>query len=288
MERWLIAMARVLGAAVGALAALVALQFLRLRRYDFLPGHPGFYVNRTARPATIDGGGPPLRLIVFGDSTVAGVGVDRPEDALPSLVAQRLADGRYRRVHVTGYGWAGARVADLVRDQVPRSLGPLRAGETDAVLPGADVVVVAIGANDAIRRTAPRAFRADLRTVLATIRDAAPHAELVLAGIPRFRGALPEVGVLVWIADQYARVLRGIGRAEAAAAGARHADLEREVPPRIGDVADVGDLLSTDRFHPSLAGYRLWADVITESLEPPSGSSTPPVVPVGTTPLAQS
>lgn len=282
MERWLIGMARVVGAAIGAGAGLVALQMLRLRRLDFLPGHPGFYINRTARPATIDGGGPPLRLIVFGDSTTAGVGVDRPEDALPSLVAQRLADARHRRVHVTSYGWAGARVADLVRDQVRRALGPLRAGETDPVLPGADVVVIVIGANDATHRTAPRAFRADLRRVLTTIRDAAPRADVVLAGIPRFRGALPEVSVLMWLADQYARVLRGIGRAEALAAGARFADLERDVPPRVGD---IGEILSVDRFHPSLAGYRLWADVIAEALDQPP--STPPLVRVGTSPLTQ-
>jgi lysophospholipase L1-like esterase len=272
MGRWLIGVARVVGAALGALAGLVLLQILRLRRLHFLPGHPGFYINHIARPQTVDGGDPPLRLIVFGDSTAAGVGVDRAEDALPSLIAQRLADARHRRVHVTSYGWAGARVADLVRDQVPRSLGPLRVAETAPVLPGADVVVIVIGANDAARRTAPRAFRADLRSVLGTVRRAAPEAELVLAGIPRFRGAIPEVGMLVWIADQYARVLRGIGRREAAAAGVRYADLQRDVPPRVDD---IGEVLSVDRFHPSLAGYRLWADVIAESLAGPRVAASP-------------
>jgi lysophospholipase L1-like esterase len=281
MGRWLIGAARLVGAALGAIAGVIVLQVIRLRRLHFLPGHPGFYINRTARPQTIDGGATPLRLIVFGDSTVAGVGVDRAEDSLPSLIAQRLADTRHRRVHVTSYGWAGARVADLVRDQVPRSLGPLRAGETTPVLPSADVVVVVIGANDAARRTAPGAFRADLRTVLTTVRRAAPDAELVLAGIPRFRGAIPEVGVLVWIADQYARVLRGIGRTEAEAAGVGYADLERDVPPRVDD---IGDVLSVDRFHPSLAGYRLWADVIAESLEGPPLTRSP--VPMRTSPLA--
>ena len=282
MGRLLIGAARVLGAALGAAIGLVVLQVLRLRRLRFLPGHPGFYVNRTARPRTADSGATPLRLIVFGDSTAAGVGVDRAEDALPSLIAQRLADARHRRVHVTSYGWSGARVADLVGDQVPRSLEPLREGESAPVLPTADVVVVVIGANDAARRTAPRAFRADLRNVLATIRGSAPGAELVLAGIPRFRGAIPEVGVLVWIADQYARVLRGIGRSEAEAAGARYADLERDVPPRVDDIDEV---LSVDRFHPSLAGYRLWADVITESLATTPVASPP--VHLRTTPLPE-
>jgi lysophospholipase L1-like esterase len=283
MERWLIGLVRLVAASLGALVGLVAYQMIRLRRLDFLPGHPGFYVNRVADPATRDLGGRPLRLIVFGDSTTAGVGVNRPEDALPSLIAQRVADARHRRVHVTSYGWAGARVSDLVRDQVPRSLGPLRKGETKPVLPGADIVAVVIGANDATHRTPPRAFRTDLAWVLATIRSAAPAADVVLAGIPRFRGALPQVGVLVWLADQYARVLRGIGRAEAERAGARYADLARDVPPR---VANIDEILSVDRFHPSAAGYRLWADVIAEALEqpPPALSALTP----GTTPLPQS
>jgi lysophospholipase L1-like esterase len=283
VERWLIGLVRVIAASVGALAGLVAFQVIRLRQLDFLPGHPGFYINRVARPTTRDLGARPLRLIVFGDSTAAGVGVDRPEDALPSLIAQRIADARHRRVHVTGYGWAGARVADLARDQVRRSLGPLRTSETEPVLPGADVVAVVIGANDATHRTPPRSFRADLRWVLATIRDTAPSAELVLAGIPRFRGVLPQISVLVWIADQYARVLRGIGREEATRAGVRYADLARDVPPR---VADIDDVLSVDRFHPSVAGYRLWADVIAEALEREGATAAP--LTVGTSPLAQS
>jgi lysophospholipase L1-like esterase len=269
MNRWLIGLVRVIAAAVGALAGLIALQFVRLRRLEFLPGNPGFWVNRVVHPTTRDFGAPPLRFVVFGDSTTSGVGVDRPEDALPSLIAQRVADARHRRVHVTTYGWAGARVADLVRDQLPRALGPLHRGEGEPVLPRADIVAVVIGANDATRRTPPRAFRADLRAVLTMIQDAAPDAEVVLAGIPRFRGVLPEVNVLIWIAEQYARVLRGVGRAEALRAGVRYADLARDVPPRVSDIDAV---LSVDRFHPSVAGYRLWADVIAEALDRPRGS----------------
>jgi lysophospholipase L1-like esterase len=272
MDRWLVRIARLTGAAVGALIGVVALQVVRLHRLDFLPAHPGFYVNRTARPATGDHGGPPLRLLLFGDSTTAGVGVDRPEDALPSLIAQRLADDRRRRVYVTSYGWTGARVADLIRDQLPRAQGPLRAGETEPVLPGADVVVVVIGANDATHQTGPRAFRGDLRRTLEIIRDAAPSAEVVLAGIPRFRGALPQIGVLIWLTEQYARILRRIGRAEAMRAGVHYADLARDVPPR---VRDLDEILSVDRFHPSRAGYALWAEVIGESLERPSATAEP-------------
>jgi len=221
-----------------------------------------------------DAGERRLRLVVIGDSTTALVGVDRAEDSLPYRLAKHLADAHRLSVHVVSYGWAGARAADLPGDQVPRSLAPLRASEREPFLPGADYVAVVIGANDATHRTPPRRYREDLRAALAAIRHAAPGARLVVAGIPRFRGALRHVEPLMWISDQYARLLRPISREEASAAGAAYADLAREVPRR---AVRRTDLLSTDLFHPSAAGYAVWAEVIAEALlAPPAAAATEP------------
>ena len=56
MDRWLARMARVLGTAIGAFAGVAAVQFMRLRRMEFLPGHPGFYVNHVVIPSQGDAG----------------------------------------------------------------------------------------------------------------------------------------------------------------------------------------------------------------------------------------
>jgi len=263
MDPWLSRLARILGTAAGAFAGVVAVQLMRLRRIEFLPGHPGFYINHVVPAGAGASLGPRLRLAVLGDSTTAGVGVERPEDALPYLLARHIADAEARAVHVVSYGWAGARVADLVRLQLPRALEPLRATDTDAFLPGADVVAIVIGANDATHNTPPGRFRADLRATLDRIRSAAPSARVVLAGIPAFRGALPRVQPLIFLADQYARLLRPISRSEALRAGAAYADLASEVPPRLRGRTDV---LSSDQFHPSVVGYSAWAEVIAEAL----------------------
>ncbi|MBW3612321.1 MAG: SGNH/GDSL hydrolase family protein [Chloroflexi bacterium] len=266
MDRWLVRIARLVGAATGALAGIVAVQLMRLRRMEFLPGHPGFYINHVVHPTGVTGRGGPLRLVVLGDSTTAGVGVDRAEHALPYLLAQRIADREQAPVHVVSYGWSGARVTDLLRIQLPRALEPLRDREKEPFLPGAHAVAVVIGSNDATHQTAPSRFRADLRATMDGIRAAAPHARIVLAGIPAFRGALRGVEPLIFIADQYARLLRRVARAEADRAGVHYADLARHVPPLIQGKTDV---LSTDRFHPSLVGYSAWADVIFEALSGP-------------------
>lgn len=280
MNRSLVQLARVLGTAVGAFAGVAAVQFMRLRRMEFLPGHPGFYVNHVVAPSREDVDGGRLRLVVFGDSTTAGVGVERAEDSLPYLLARLVADAWGRSVHVVSYGWAGARAADLVRHQLPRSIEPLRATETESFLAGADIVAVVIGSNDATHNTPRGRFRASLRTLLEGVREAAPSARVVLAGIPAFRGALRGVEPLIFLADQYARLLRPISRAEAARVGAAYADLARDVPPRIRGRTDV---LSRDQFHPSVVGYAAWAEVLAEALlSGPSETATARLEPAGT------
>ena len=263
MGTWLSTLARLLGTALGAFAGIVAVQFMRLRRMEFLPGHPGFYVNHVVTPTGGAAGTDRLRMVVLGDSTTAGVGVERAEDALPYLIARRVAEAESREIHVVSYGWAGARAADLVRHQLPRSIEPLRATETDSFLAGADVVAIVIGSNDTTHNTPPGRYRDSLRAVLDGIRATAPSARVVLAGIPAFRGALRAIEPLIFLADQYARLLRPISRAEAERAGAAYADLARDVPPLIHGRTDV---LSDDQFHPSVVGYAAWADVIAEAL----------------------
>ena len=263
MGRWLTRIATIVGTAIGAFAGVVAVQILRLRRMEFLPGHPGFIIDHIVPPTDAPATGPRLRLVVLGDSTTAGVGVQRPREALPYVLARHLADAEARPVHVVSFGWAGARIADLPRSQLPRALQPWRAADSEPFLPGADAVAIVIGSNDATHNTPPGRFRADLRATLETVRSSAPRARVVLAGIPAFRGALRAIEPLIFLADQYARLLRPIGRAEAQRAGAAYADLAAEVPERIRGRTDI---LSSDQFHPSAAGYAAWADVIAEAL----------------------
>ncbi|MGH2383082.1 MAG: SGNH/GDSL hydrolase family protein [Candidatus Limnocylindria bacterium] len=268
MDRWLISIARLGGALAGAFAGVVAVQLMRMRRMEFLPGWPGFWINHVVHPSHGIAKAPRLRMAVLGDSTTVGVGVRHPEHALPYLLAQRIADAESRDVHVVSYGWAGARAADLVQFQLPRALEPLRSTATEPFLPGADVVAVVIGANDATHNTPPGRYRADLRTTLEGIRRAAPAARVVLAGIPAFRGALPALEPLIFLADQYARLLRPISRAEASRIGAAYADLQAGVRRLIEGRDDV---LSSDNFHPSVVGYDAWAAVIFEALQSGSG-----------------
>lgn len=264
MDRWLISIARLVGAAAGAFAGIVAVQLMRMRRMEFLPGWPGFAINHIILPSSGYPTNPKrLNVVVLGDSTTAGVGVGRAEDTLPYLIARRIADAEMRSVRVVSYGFAGARVADLPHQQVPRASAAVRPNDRGPFLPDADIVAIVIGANDATHNTPPGRYRADLRATLEGVRDRAPGARIVLAGIPAFRGALPALEPLIFLADQYARLLRPISRAEAERVGAAYADLQSGVP---GLIDGRDDVLSSDRFHPSVVGYDAWAQVIFNAL----------------------
>ena len=120
-------------------------------------------------------------------------------------------------MHVVSYGWAGARVADLVRAQLPRALEPLRASETSRSSPGADLVAVVIGSNDATHSTPPRRFRADLRAMLEGIRAAAPRR----AGRPCRHPGLPRRAARDRAADLHHRPVRAPAAADQPRRGGR-------------------------------------------------------------------
>ena len=137
------------------------------------------------------------------------------------------------------------------------------------MLADADVVAIVIGSNDATHQTPPTRYRASLRATLEQVTELAPRARIVLGGIPRFRGALRAFEPLIFIADQYARLLRPISREEAARVGAAFGDIHGLVPALIAGRTDV---LSSDGFHPSAVLYDAWARVIFDALQ--AGAAT--------------
>lgn len=202
-----------------------------------------FTVDRTVGRSTE--GQAPLELRVLGDSTAAGVGTDGVADALPTLLAERVARRTGRAVHVIGLGVSGARTTDVAVDQLPK-------------VDDADVVVIVVGSNDVIHVTGPGSFRTQTADLLADA--AASGAPVVLGGIPRFYGVGALAQPLRAIVDGYAGVLRDVQRDVAAAApGVTFVDIAALASPRFRGVPGS---MSDDAFHPSAIGYGFWADAL--------------------------
>lgn len=227
--------------AVGVLGAEVALA----TRGERLPGPPLRLDGRVG-----SGSSPALRVVFLGDSTAAGVGASTIDAALPRLVAADLG----RPVELTVLAVSGDRVADVVDEQVAR-------------VAEADLVLVSVGANDVTHLTS----RDDLRRSYLEVLEGLPDgAAVVLLGVPDFGGvprlAQPLRAVVAFRGRQLDAVVEGV----AADAGAAYVDIAGETGPAFR--RDPGRYFAADDYHPSDAGYRLWADAVAEVLADPGGA----------------
>jgi lysophospholipase L1-like esterase len=182
--------------------------------------------NERARQA--DG---PLWVAV-GDSTAQGIGASAPDRGYVGQLLVRLQAEQRRPWRVVNLSVTGARVADVVREQVPCIN---EVGEPE-------LVTCAAGANDVIRF----GFRRVVEALRELIHVLPPDA--VLATIPQ--GLLPS----------RTRELNQIIRADAPAAGLRIADAWAHTgPPWQGKYA-------ADDFHPNDTGYGEWCAAFAEAI----------------------
>ncbi len=239
----------VLGSVVAASGLVLAAEIGITLSREYLPGDPGYLIDERVG----NGPGPALRLVILGDSTVAGVGSPTVAESLPILLAQRVADALDREVHVVGYGVSGARTEDVEPEQVPLLLDE-----------GVDVVTVVIGSNDVTHATPPWSMDDSTAGMLRAAHDRT-GAPIVLGGIPRFRAVPALAEPLRTLVDSYARPLRNAQRAavEDVDVPARFIDIAAEASPRF-----VGrpESMSSDGFHPSPVGYGFWADALAPAI----------------------
>lgn len=211
------------------LAPVVVAQGARLRRTTpMLPAPDGDRM----------GGKGKLRLVVVGDSTAVGTGAPSLDDALPGRLG-KLLGARWRAV-----GRNGATAADVLRDHIAEAAGG-----------PADVAVLLVGWNDAMKLRSGRAFAHDLGLLIDKLVVASPKGRVVVVAPPVFSAfeVLPQP-------------LR-------AALGAHSAGLSR-IAARVADEHEVdfapgfdGQSVSSDRFHPDRAGYKKMAASIAKVLQ---------------------
>ncbi|MFP5317543.1 MAG: SGNH/GDSL hydrolase family protein [Acidimicrobiia bacterium] len=181
-----------------------------------------------------------LVYVALGDSTAQGIGASRPDRGYVGVLAERLRASTGRPVQVVNLSRSGARVADVVDEQLPRLAGL-----------SPDVVTVAVGANDVKRYDRSR-FRRDVDALVAAL----PPGTFV-ADVPWFmHGA---IGRSSHEAAAYV----------AASAAARALPVARlyQATRERGWGAMLTDF-AADWFHPDDRGYRVWADAFWTVMEP--------------------
>lgn len=234
-----------LGVAVPVLvAAVLGTEILLARRGPRVPSAPA------GVPRTFPGDRA-VRSLWLGDSTAAGVGVDQAADALPLQVARRLGVDPEA---VVVLAVSGDRVADVVSDQLPQISSPVGR------------VFISVGANDTTHLSSRRAFRKTYEVLVRGVRRlVGPRVEIVVLGVPDM-GAPPRLAQpLRAVAGWHGRRLDEEIRAVAASTpGVTYVPIAAATGPAFR--GDPERFFADDRYHPSAAGYGLWADAVVAAL----------------------
>ena len=203
------------------------------------PGSGTAAVEREAATAVRASPGDSAATVLFvGTSLTAGYGVG-PERAYPHVL-QQMIDSAGLPYRVVNAGISGET-----------SAGGLRRIDWSLQQP-TDVLVVELGANDALRGLDPAAMRSNLDGILARARELHPDVAIVIIGME----APPNLG-----ADYGARfrtVFTDLARQYDAAL----------VPFLLAGVAAEPALNLEDGIHPNAEGHRIIARTVWEVLAP--------------------
>ena len=206
-------------------------------------------LSEAAGPVTgeVNGTGLPVRLLVFGESTVAGVGAPNHTQGLTGHLATALAQHTGRPVRWRAHGRRGVTAEAARHDLLP-------------TLPKAPctIVVVALGVNDVVALHGPSRWQRDLGRLVADLRARTDHPPVIVAGMPligRFP-ALPEplrtvLGWRGWLLDQ---------------ATQNFARSTRAVTHAATPLPETANGFCTDGFHPSPSGYATWGDRLARAI----------------------
>jgi acyl-CoA thioesterase I len=196
--------------------------------------------------------GADVRYVALGDSTVEGVGASRRELNYVSRIHARLQE-RYPAARMRNLGVSGATSADVRAGQ----LGP-------AVELRPNLVTLSVGPNDITRGVSAQEYARNIQSILESLTGQTPAMIVVnllpdLAVTQRFRGGQNEQRV-ARLSVEFNEALRRAAETYGAEVVDLYAASRDEVPRR-------PELLSSDGYHPSDAGYARWAELMWQGIE---------------------
>lgn len=226
------------------LGPILLMQARRLRRTALrLPEAAGPRYGSEGEP---DAQQPPLRILVIGDSSAAGVGVEDQTQALAQPVAKLLAIKLGRSVTWQLVAKSGVNTEESLALLTRSKLGP------------ADFLVTALGTNDVTSQRPPHQFLRDYRRLVEEVRRRTGAVGLVATGLPPLRILPAAEHPLRWYLGQYAaRLDLMLQRWIRQDAAARYVSLNWAAKPLE---------MARDRFHPGVGQYRRWAELVSEQI----------------------
>lgn len=190
--------------------------------------------------AEFEGEGDPIRLLMIGDSSIAGVGVKDFRDCVAGTTPRRLAALTGRPVTCRTNGNNSATAGNL-RDYALPNL------KRESY----DYVVISIGVNDAKNFHTGRRFCKEFGTLIYGIKARFPDAKIIWSGIIDLGGVPVLPSPLNKILSIRSRILQRNGK---------ELCFERGVLSPETEWNPVPENFSEDKFHCSEQGYKVWAE----------------------------
>ncbi|PWU58407.1 GDSL family lipase [Micromonospora globispora] len=183
--------------------------------------------------------GPPITMVILGDSSAAGYGVHRRRETPGALLATGLSRRLQRPVRLHRFAVVGALSAGL-KPQVESAL------ECEP-----DIAVILVGGNDVTNRTPPAVAVRYLVDAVRSLRAAG--CEVVVGTCPDLGAIQPIQPPLRWLARRWSRQLAAAQTVAVVEAGGWTVSLGDLLGPRFA--AEPARMFAWDRFHPSAEGY---------------------------------
>lgn len=220
------------------LAPILVAQGLAVRRRaQRLPEPPGPRHG-------IAGNGPPLRLLIAGDSSAAGVGCTHQDQALAGQLVARLATTH--TVHWQLEAATGATTADTIARLAALPPAPFEAA------------VIALGVNDTTRMIPLHRWQSGIATLHSLLQTRFGIRCTLWSGVPPM-GQFPLLPhpLRATLGALAARNDAALAAAAAARPGLWHLPLTLPLTP---------DLMAPDGFHPGPRATPIWADHLATAL----------------------
>lgn len=187
-----------------------------------------------------------VKLLVIGESTVAGLGARTHETALAGQFAKFLSRRIEKSVRWTALGKNGVTAQKTIEELVPQ-------------IPREkfDYIVIGLGGNDVLKLSSPRKWRETMTRLINILRGQNSSAKIFITNVAavNLAPALPQPirGILWQLSKMHnANILEFVKNFE---------DVFYYPQPK-----SVPSDFFSDGIHPSEAGYALWAEDMIKTL----------------------
>ncbi|GAC1392405.1 MAG: hypothetical protein NVSMB46_08190 [Candidatus Saccharimonadales bacterium] len=216
---------------VGAIILLfVVIELVRLYQLrSNVRSYRDYWIKTAQQPRTTGS----LNYIALGDSAAQAIGASSPTKGYVGLIADSLQQKTQRPIHITNVSVTGAKIADVIHNQLPR-LSQLK-------IDAHTVVTIEIGAND-MSRYDKNVFRTSFDELCSKL-----PPQTIVSDLPYFGGGRANNH------ERSAREASDIIQEITAKYNLRLARLHESTKKYDGI-----NVYAADFFHPSNQGYKNW------------------------------